>query len=247
MPYSKNINNLKNCIICNKTFYRKTRLQKCCSKICSFEVIKRKNCEIARKEEIKRDGFRVCNICKVKKLEIHFHQQNRSRKDKRIFLNFCKSCWLERRKLQRINHRNSGAYDKVMDRGYYGWTDRLIDRIIWPSKQLRSNEKINIWEKCFLKSSFNNSKRYSPLYPRKIDRNIGLENFIMGLKKIRLFKDYSRNEFIAEAYTNSILRKASTIKAKTNYNIWENKLTYLSTSALVGVKRMLINRTNHET
>ena len=246
MPYSKNSNNLKICLICNGSFYRKRRLQECCSNICSLEMTKRKNQENSRKEEINRGGFRVCNICNEKKLEIHFHQQKSSRKKKKVYLNFCKSCWLERRKFNRIDYRDSGAYDKDMDRGHFGWTDRLIDRKIWPTKRLRSNEKMNIWEKCFEKSRFNNSKRYSPLYNKKIDKNLRLENFIKNLFKIKQFKSFSKHELLAEVYVNTIRRKASTIKTKMNYNAWENRLTYLATTSLVGVKRILIKTGKNE-
>ena len=51
MPYSKNPNNLKRCVVCNKKFYRQRKLQECCSKKCSLVIIHKKNIRYKNEKE----------------------------------------------------------------------------------------------------------------------------------------------------------------------------------------------------
>ena len=247
MPYSKNPKNIKQCIICGNSYFRKRKLQECCSKKCSTKLVhKRVQLKYDEAKKLRKE-HRICNICGEKKHEKLFHKQIDSRNNTKIHLNFCKPCWLDRRTHNRKKDKISGKYDADMDRGFYGWTDRLIDLKIFPPKTQRNNEKSNIWEKCFEKSSFAHPTRYLPMKKSKSTKESRLKKLSYQIENIYSKKrKFTKHQLIALVYENFICRKESLLLKQSEYNVWEKHLTYMATTALSGIKRYYKNMTEYE-
>jgi len=83
MPYSKNSNNLKKCIVCNKNFYRQRRLQECCSKKCSLVIIHKRSIRYKTEEERQealnksRKKYEIKNKKKLKVSRKKYSDKNR--------------------------------------------------------------------------------------------------------------------------------------------------------------------------
>ena len=83
MPYSKNPNNLRVCIVCKKSFYRQTRLQECCSKKCALVIIHKRSIRYKNEEERleaqrkHKKNYELKNKEKVKESKKKYRDKNK--------------------------------------------------------------------------------------------------------------------------------------------------------------------------
>ena len=87
MPYSKNVNNLRVCIVCKKSFYRQRRLQECCSKKCSLVIIHKRAVRYENEEERKKAQNRFKKNYALKNKEKIDARNKKYREENREIIN----------------------------------------------------------------------------------------------------------------------------------------------------------------